>query len=1306
MSPTDPKTLIRETLLGFAKKNLTEAGLNLFQILGFNTQRTAAFASKTPDYFINAYAQASGRFDAEKALTTEWKYVDLLFQLTREEISPQLSMFDTGRVDNTIIESYLFFVIELNQAEYTRTALSRMTREINKVFPMPVMVLFKHGETLSLAVIDRRLHKRDEQKDVLEKVTFIKDIRISMPHRAHVEILFDLSFGELLKKHGFRNFVELHKAWRATLDINSLNKRFYRELSDWYFWAIKEVSFPGADIDAYHMGLFTQEERVREHNAKNLIRLLSRLLFVWFIKEKNLVPDDFFKSEVVYGQLLNEEAKKQTGSYYKAILQNLFFACLNQSMGKREFRKEGQHRNTTTLMRYQKLFSNPENFVQTVESIVPFMNGGLFDCLDKPDPDKKGRLGGDVIIYQDGFSDRDDNNLKVPDHIFFGTRLHVDLSDDYGDKARKDTTVKGLIDILKAYKFTIAENTPLEEEVALDPELLGKVFENLLASYNPETRTTARNKTGSFYTPREIVDYMVNESIKAYLAQALKEKLGIAEEDGQAGLDLLLMYTEKEHPFTHQERDVLVEAIDHFKIIDPACGSGAFPMGILHKLVYILHKLDPGNQLWKQRQIGKAMQIDDGDIRERLLEDIEESFANNEMDYGRKLYLIEQCIYGTDIQPIAVQISKLRFFISLIVDQKVNPAKENLGVRPLPNLETKFVTADSLVTLEKPQQQLSLFDTDKIQALMKSIKDARHRIFSLKDPGTKRKWREKDKELREQLCVYLIEEGWTSETAQTLANWDPYDQNASAPFFDAEWMFGINEGFDVVIGNPPYIQIQSFSGKPEQIRWESQRYKTYTKTGDVYCLFYEKGFQLLNGKGLLCYITSNKWMRAGYGKTMRKFFVENGSLHKLIDFGDSPIFENATTYTNIALWNKTKENISTQAWDLSKAYEATTELTTMLEKQGLGEALFTEDSFVISGKDHAQIKTRIEKAGTPLKDWDIVINRGILTGFNEAFIIDADKRDELVAADPKNSEILKPILRGRDIKRYKAEWAGLWLVATHNGYREEGGKQVPPINVEKDYPVIYAYLDKIGHDVETGKVKAKGKGLYRRDDQGSHWSNLRDCAYYNDFSKEKIIWAEMVYDSAFLFDNKGYYINDTCFIMVGKNLKYLLSLINSRLLTYSYKAFYAGGDLRGDTFRYKKVFLEQLPILQISASAQAPYEALTDIILFAKAWDMVVEVKALEWLIDVMVFGLYFEDEMKAAECYINDRVAEVVKPFKPDDTDEFKTTYIQKLVTFCESDSRLRHGLVHCRTVEPIKIVLEAAQPKENKKKVAKAKK
>ena len=346
----------------------------------------------------------------------------------------------------------------------------------------------------------------------------------------------------------------------------------------------------------------------------------------------------------------------------------------------------------------------------------------------------------------------------------------VDLNEIYGTK-NKTYKVRGLIDILDSYKFTVDENTPIEEEIALDPELLGKVFENLLASYNPETQTTARKQTGSFYTPREIVNYMVDESIIAYLASKLPSPPvgeGKGEGDNESRLRHLVAYNDQPHEFTPAEVDILIDAINTLKALDPACGSGAFPMGLLHKLVYILGKLDPDNSKWREVQRQKAIKeteeaykIGDREEREKRLLDISEVFENNSSDYGRKLYLIENCIFGVDIQPIAVQIAKLRFFISLIVDQNVNLKKENLGIRPLPNLETKFVAANTLIGIEKPAQML--LRNPEIDKKEKELKEVRERHFTARTPQTKEKYRKEDERERRAEISEISGEAWISQ---------------------------------------------------------------------------------------------------------------------------------------------------------------------------------------------------------------------------------------------------------------------------------------------------------------------------------------------------------------------------------------------------------------------------------------------------------------------------------------------------------------------------------------------------------------
>jgi len=320
----------------------------------------------------------------------------------------------------------------------------------------------------------------------------------------------------------------------------------------------------------------------------------------------------------------------------------------------------------------------------------------------------------------DDFSEYKDTRLCIPNELFFGPEHAVDLSEVYQDKRKKNEKVHPIIEILSRYKFTVEENTPLEQEIALDPELLGKVFENLLASYNEDTRTTARKATGSFYTPREVVSYMGDEALIAYFLGQLGDRKDQDELETRLRQAFDASPSNFLNPLSPEETDAVIAAIDRVKILDPACGSGAFPMGALHRLVDLLTKLDPNNHRWKQKQLERAQydrllaeQMQDDENRENALHDVEARIKDIEhsfntqyhaLDFARKLYLIENCIFGVDIQPIACQIAKLRFFITLIVDQKVDRKAENFSVRPLPNLETKIVVADTLTPIERLEQ--------------------------------------------------------------------------------------------------------------------------------------------------------------------------------------------------------------------------------------------------------------------------------------------------------------------------------------------------------------------------------------------------------------------------------------------------------------------------------------------------------------------------------------------------------------------------------------------------------------------------
>ena len=891
-----------------------------------------------------------------------------------------------------------------------------------------------------------------------------------------------------------KQFGKLKESKQALTDITeafsveTLTKQFYKDLFEWYQWAIDDstqVTFPNN---------ITTEDDDRDDVEKKVIRMITRIMFVWFIKQKELVPNRIFDIEYLSTILKEFDPYSTTvGNYYNAILQNLFFATLNcaiedENGNTRKFATSTK-RDVKTLYRYAEMFSISEQEIVNLFSKVPFLNGGLFECLDKTR-----YIDGVEQCYNfDGFSRNDarfvDGRYKhravVPNILFFEPE-------------------KGLLSILSRYNFTIEENSPEEQQVALDPELLGKVFENLLGAYNPETKETARNQSGSFYTPREIVNYMVDESLIAYLGNN----------------DFVRSLFSYDFTFDKAKSNEYLKIADKLKavkILDPACGSGAFPMGLLNRIIDILERISP-----------------------------------NEDIYELKLSVIENCLYGCDIQSIAAQITKLRFFISLICNCEKDASKPNFGIPTLPNLETNFVSANSLIAKKKEDRQLNLFKSEEIESIKKELHQIRHLHFSAKSTSTKHRLREKDLALREELIELLSDENnFASDDAKQLAEWNPYDQNDTSSFFDPEWMFGVADGFDIVIGNPPYIQLQNNGGELAKL-YEGCGYFTFARTGDIYCLFYERGWQLLKKDGHLCYITSNKWMRAGYGEKTRDFFANKTNPLLLIDFAGVKIFESATVDTNILLISRSNNQHKTTCAITNKQNkDSVKNLSDFVRQQDTICDFSTSDSWVVLSPIEQSIKKKIEAVGTPLRDWNINIYRGVLTGCNEAFIINTEKRDEILAncqtddERTRTAELIRPILRGRDIKRYGYEWAELWLIATF-----------PSRHYSIDeYPAVKQYLLSFGIErlEQTGKTHiVNGEKVKARKKTHNKWFETQDSiSYWDLFFQPHICWKAVGRNLSFAKVDSGIFLTaPASFISAGEYNDYLLALLCSDVSKY------------------------------------------------------------------------------------------------------------------------------------------------------------
>ncbi len=1243
------KPQIENSIKGFSTQPLDKAAFHLLDVLGYKSDRHLSLTPNSPVQFLLEFDSAESPFNKTNACFFDWKSIDLLSQITDEEINAALgqkNLFSAKQIDNTIINSYLFFAIQLKAEHYNRTELANITREVNKLFKMPVMLFLCYGQNLSIGIITRRVNKKDAGKDVLEKVTLIKDIDIQAPHRAHTEILFDLSIQELIRNNPLTNFVDLQRAWVKTLDTNELNKKFYKEIANWYFWALSKVQFPTGN----------EELGVSNNNEMSVIRLITRLIFVWFLKEKGLVSEELFWEEKVKKIIKFEDKNRST--YYKSILQNLFFATLNQEMNTKEFPDRRKFRTRydnpgsrdgnrliTNLYRYEQYFIDSQKALGEF-SKTPFLNGGLFECLDR-EVDHEGK---NVVIRIDGFSDEENNLLLVPDEIFFSPQLEFDLNEIFDTKNKK-YEVRGILRILNRYKFTVEENTPITEEVALDPELLGKVFENLLAAYNPETSTTARKQTGSYYTPREIVNYMIDESLLTYFISRLDAE-GVDEAKNR--LQHLLAYNDEPHKFSDSEVEMLIHAIDAVKILDPACGSGAFPMGALHKLVHVLFHLDPNNERWQALQLQKAVKEtevafrEDGRAeRQERLKDIEEAFTRNTSDYGRKLYLIENCIYGIDIQPIAVQISRLRFFISLIVDQTPDKSKDNLGIRPLPNLETKFVAANSLIGIEKPQQMI--LRNPVIGELETDLTEVRRKHFNARTPQTKRKYRIEDNRLRKELSKLLKKDGYQQSETEKLAGWNPYDQNMSAGFFDPEWMFGLSNGFNIIVGNPPYVGHKGGQKKLFNIlRETSLGIRFNNERMDLFYYFFHKSIDLANEGGIISFITTNYFGTADSAIKLRSDIKKRTKVLTIINFNELKIFESALGQHNqITTIQKVYSPESFCKIIVTKRSEVATKhiLETILngdDKETIyrlikNENLFEGEMQYISSVNAGVVNAvEIEKILNKMKSntyklGDIChISQGIVTGLDKitnrhlkrtsitretlgdgCYVISNTKYCQLGLDSALYANRIKPWYKNSDITRYftsriNSEWL---IYATTVSNIDK---------YEKIYSHLLAYESAIkSRNYDSGEL-SKAKKL------GTWWA-LSSARLDFDFTAPKIVSPQRSYENTFGYNEIEWYASADVYFITQKShkvhLKFILALLNSKLF---YLWLYFKGKRKGEMLELYLKPLSEIPIPLVTMTVQKSFvEKMESILSLEFQRDEVNNIISIENQIDNLIYQVY-----------------------------------------------------------------------------------
>lgn len=894
----------------------------------------------------------------------------------------------------------------------------------------------------------------------------------------------------LIKRGRVCNFEDLTKRF----SIEVVNKEFYLEIAKLFtLLAGGKREFGRKSIDAGDGALKLPSTTDDIIHKEFTVRLIGRLVFCWFLKKKQSDKGMALLSD----DLLSVKAVRENNNYYHSVLEPLFFEVLNTQVGKRG-----------------------EQYKKTPWNQIPFLNGGLFN----PHAHDYYDLG------SFGFS-KHINSLKIPDNWF-----------------------EDLFKIFETYNFTIDENTSVDVELAIEPEMLGRIFENLLAEINPETGETARKATGSYYTPRPIVEYMVDESLKQYLLA----KTGLSEDN----IFTLLAYDDSDIGLNEKEREKVIGALDAIKIIDPACGSGAFPMGYLQKMLLVLQKIDPESQGWLDKKLAS---ISDTALRK----DLKAKLKVDNFNYIHKIGIIRDSIYGVDIQPIAVEISKLRFFLSLIVDEKVNDMKENRGIEPLPNLEFKFVCANSLIGLPKNGHQESFTEATEDIAILKSLRDEYLRSYGYEKKRLEKKFLEVQSRMAKHALSWAL---WGSEKSQTmkLSQWDPFSEEPCV-WFDPEWMFGVKDGFDIIIANPPYIDSEAMVNAGQKSFREVilQTYMMTKGNWDIYIAFFELGFKLMNSDGVLTFITPDKWISKPFGDELRKIKISNISV--LLRAGRK-VFESAKVDSIISFFsNKQCSDIKILDYDGGQFV-----FKRVIKKSSLNPPFALDHLF----SDSLDLLSKIERSKNKLSDFS--------NSENACATSDAYKLEPFISElsdnkfDPK--KYFKIINTGT-IGRFCMKWGIREMTYLKHKYL------YPVVDREK---FLVAFPNSYGKKSTQPKIVLKGL-------------NLLDAC----------------------LDKDGIVIPGKTTLIIASSdiqkLKFLLAILNSKLpLFYIKERYPASSYNQGTTFT--KEMIDNLPVPDISESKKSQLVDIVDKIIstgIARTEDDKKIIEKYEYQINDIIMELY-----------------------------------------------------------------------------------
>ena len=1130
--------------------------------------------------------------------------------------------------------------------------------------------IFRANEIEQIFYKNKQLSKL-YRKVVIEKDTLFKGTTKEFYDEAEKIINSDKFINDLINKRQYKEVID--NKGEITSDIKG-------ELFD-------ENGNPiTAQINCFHINL--AEFKAKSRKAKETVKLFSReFLYGEFSYDPNKISKKFYE-ELLYILGLTEDKNGNltpnnvSGSLFKNIESNLNNAPFDTIMqliilwlNRLLFLKLIE----TNLINFNangnKALSSSLKFLNHKIKDFDTLNSVFFDILAKPLDDPYRQQS--PFAYLPYLNSNIFQKQQIESNTLSINQLHNEQYIEYypqttllDDNRKKRTGTIKFLDYLFQFLDAFDFGETVKDEVSgslkhsdlISSAVLGQVFEKLNGY-----------KDGSFYTPSFITEYMSKQSIDNLVLQRFSQKLG-----GQfSNIDDL---ADELHTQIRQSADKQAKLsefnneINNLKICDPAVGSGYFLVSVLNYLIALKSKLGIlTDERGKRLDAEIAYEFDELVVKHydgtrfhytRPKTESEPQHIIQKALFNQKAHIIENCLFGVDINPNSCEIARLRLWIELLksayfTDFTISaPTKQN-ALETLPNIDINIKCGNSLVSYFQVNEDIKISDKKAVEQLKTAVKAYKtgsgdkdlllKQIKSLQEKFRNTAFRSnnKIKQLQKQCEIYsqkysdylaedndklrpyihkqFFVEDFNEEDAQKDFNQllklhdEIFNLDQFTPF---EWRFEFSEvldengnftGFDLIIANPPYIRQEDIKHYKPIF---AEKYQVFDGKADIYTYFFELGFHLLKDAGYLSFITSNKFCRAGYGKNLRQFILDNSQITHIIDLNGLKVFDSATVDTQITVLHKvTPQPEHTFLF----THPESRDFSLSAEKH-IAQEYLSDNAFTFLSAQEYQLKAKIESIGTPLKDWDISINYGIKTGLNDAFIIDETTRQNILSGCLNEEEkqrtdaLIKPILRGRDIKRYAYEWAGLYIIGTFPALH---------LNID-DYPSLKNYLSQFLPQIEQSGEKGCRKKTANK------WFETQDnIAYWQEFEKEKIVWATLARSgNAFAFENQQLRTTDSCFILTNneqsQNIRWLLAFLNSPLALFYLEQVYTKLDTTG--WQWKKAGVEKIPVPKITPDQEQIFVALVEEIIALKKQntpDNQAKIDDLEQQLNHKIYALY-----------------------------------------------------------------------------------